>query len=116
MAERQVYVVMGTTGEYSDRTEWSVRAFLDEGDAQALVVAATERGKAIEASKASPYASTDEKNEHDPAMSMDYTGTTYYYLTVPLVGQDETIAAIVAEDEVRQVGIRAIRLKPEVQS
>lgn len=109
MEERKIYVVMGTTGEYSDRTEWPVKAFLDEERAKALVLAATERSKELQASRATKYERPKGVNQYDPSMEMDYTGTEYYLMTVPLCG-DETVEAIVKEEEERREHIRAIRL------
>ena len=43
MAKETVWVVMGTTGEYSDRNEWPVRAFFDEAAAQEHIEKATKR-------------------------------------------------------------------------
>lgn len=91
----EVFVVMGATGEYSDRYEWPVRAFLDEGKAQALVAAADEDARAWLARSADHWQqymnfrelSETEKAElfpHDPHFSMDYTGTSYYVMKVEL--------------------------------
>lgn len=42
-----IYVVSGSIGEYSDRTEWLVKAFTDEEKAKELVVNATDRARVI---------------------------------------------------------------------
>jgi hypothetical protein len=41
----KIYVVQGSTGEYSDHKEWLVCAFKDEKKAQELVVQLTQEGK-----------------------------------------------------------------------
>jgi hypothetical protein len=79
-----IYVVMGTTGEYSDRNEWSVIAYFDEAKAKEHVVNADRRAKEIQATREDRYRVEPGANEFDPNMSMDYTGTDYYYNTVPL--------------------------------
>ena len=42
-----IYVVMGTCGEYSDRTEWPVAAYTDEGLAKDHVKAATAKAREL---------------------------------------------------------------------
>lgn len=95
MADR-VYVVMGSAGEYSDRTEWAVVAYLDEERAKQHVVAATDRLRVLlqwECSKCgepwrwhSGYEGEgcDEApvNEHDPSghEKMMYRGEGRYYV------------------------------------
>ena len=84
----KIHVIMGSTGEYSDRREWPVRAVRDEERAKCIVELATQRATVINESK-DRYASLDEKNpahvnEWDPDMQTDYTGTSYFYYTVDL--------------------------------
>ena len=82
-----IYVVRGTTGEYSDRCEWPVKAFISEDAAKLLVTNATIEASRIQASRPSDYQVPEgESNRYDPNMDMDYTGTTYYYETVELDG------------------------------
>jgi hypothetical protein len=83
-----IWVVMGTTGEYSDRSEWPVKAFRDQEVAERFALAAKVRADEIEATRDALQASGEwnnaadqalvETNELDPDMSMDYTGTDYY--------------------------------------
>lgn len=42
-----VYVVMGTTGEYSDRDEWAVCAYTSEDSAKTHVERATARAREL---------------------------------------------------------------------
>lgn len=106
MAERFVYVVMGTTGEYDDRNEWPVRAWPSEDEAQVHVYMADQKLK---------DAGCHPENEADPqtgsirdkadafqlewskspklkallgeAFYIDYTGTRFYYHKVPMGGK-----------------------------
>lgn len=81
----KIYIVYGSTGEYSDRNEWPVAAYADEALAQCHVAAATRW-----------YQENDcfEKREgawgcnpFDPAMSIDYTGTHWYLGGVDLLSE-----------------------------
>jgi len=45
--ENKIYVVMGTTGEYSDRSEWLVIAYFDEEKAKQHVTLARQEAKRI---------------------------------------------------------------------
>lgn len=76
-----IFVVMGSTGEYSDRNEWSVAAFLDEAQAEERVRLASERAREIEQNRSGPRHS---KWDHN--FRMDYNGTRYHILKVPYVG------------------------------
>lgn len=88
--KRFVYVVMGETGEYSDRSDWPVRAFLNEGIAQALInqldewlrVHGFDMGERahINLERRHPLPTC----ELDPSFACDYTGTRYYLLTIEL--------------------------------
>ena len=77
----KIYIVHGTTGEYSDRTEWIVCAYPSKVDAQAHVMCA-QRHCPPEKEAYRSYVDGGErlKNPYDPHFRMDYTGT-YYYLT-----------------------------------
>lgn len=77
-----IYVVLGTTGEYSDRMEWVVRAFRNEKTAQDQVEFLTEKWAAL---KAGLERYTDEyrnaekaMTEWDPNFYEDYTGTSWW--------------------------------------
>lgn len=96
---RTLYVVMGMTGEYSDRHEWPVRAFIDLVDAETLVVKASARAREIEIKKTNPRVS-----EFDPQFRMDYTGTDYYIMEVPL---DEEVQAkiVLANEHARSIDL-----------
>lgn len=98
--ERTLYVVMGTTGEYSDRTEWPVRAFLDETKAADLVLRAE-----AEARQLAYRSDHSRKSAADPNFRMDYTGTEYYIMPVPL---DEEVQEAIAHAHAEH--IRSIEL------
>ena len=85
-----IYVVFGTTGEYSDRIEWVVKAFHTEEQAIEFVTNVTERKDKAEApynvNHYVPYNAIEKvaKEIGDPNYHSDYTGTRYYYESVPL--------------------------------
>lgn len=84
----KIYVVTGSTGEYSDRTEWPVRAFRTQAQAEELVERASARARELfqeRESKGGWGYDYSGKNAYDPRMQMDYTGTTYYVGEVELV-------------------------------
>ena len=83
MAEK-IYVVMGTTGEYSDRTEWTIAAYSDEEEAKKHVELATERALIEEANSEINGWDYQPKNDYDTGMQIDYTGTGYYINEVEL--------------------------------
>lgn len=78
----EIYVVVGTTGEYSDRREWAVKAFSNEDRAKDFVLEATKIAKELFVSK--KRYSDDMESPLDPEIQMDYTGTDYFYYTVNL--------------------------------
>lgn len=80
-----IYVVFGSTGEYSDRQKWLVKAFHHEDDAKQLVEDATKSADSIYAKYGREhYGPYNGKNTFDPDMRMEYTGTRYYYKSVGL--------------------------------
>ena len=82
---KKIFVVMGSTGEYSDRTEWPVLAYTDEDLAKEHVVNADRRAKEIYATRKTRYGVEKGINEFDPDMDMNYTGTSYFLYTVDLI-------------------------------
>lgn len=79
-----IYVVEGSTGEYSDHREWLVRAYRDEDKAKEHVLKATSRANELYAKAGGSYWDIDENNEYDPGMHVDYTGVRYAYYKVEL--------------------------------
>ena len=84
-----VYVVHGSTGEYSDHRAWEVKAFISKDAADAMVARLNAwckemgcdegRGKL---SYGSEFANA--KPPDDPDFSNDYTGTNYGVMELPL--------------------------------
>ncbi len=89
-----LFVVVGTTGEYSDRSEWIVAAYWDQEKALEHAARARRRTAEIAASYGINYLdllkAKDTKdpavtNVWDPNWSHDYTGTDYTVAEVPLL-------------------------------
>jgi hypothetical protein len=102
---KKIYVVFGSTGEWSDKTDWLVKAFKDEEKARDLVTACAETARCIfvQGEKDSdelddygvphPIRFTNKFEDIiiksgiyslDPDFKMDYVGTSYYYREVEL--------------------------------
>lgn len=84
-----VWIVMGTTGEYSDRSEWPVVACTSEEGAKARVAALDIRMQQMPQEwREDRLAHMDEIKAHmaplDGSFSMDYTGTSYFVYEVPV--------------------------------
>lgn len=86
---KKIFVVRGTTGEYSDRMEWISKAFNKEDDAKKFILFAEEKAREI-LTKAKKddytywYSEVAEKFfpeflKLDPHFQMDYNGTHYFY-------------------------------------
>lgn len=97
MSTRNVYVVVGQTGEYSDRTDWYVAAYLDRTDAdwhadQAMLEANRLATWTDAHGEVWRYSSDPHKplNHFDAGMNMYYTGTDYYVAEVPLLAARPT--------------------------
>ena len=91
----KIWIVEGSTGEYSDRTEWAVCAYKSEGNAQAKVLELEalissftgrkqdgpdewlDRDKRAECMREHPHG--------DPHYQEDYTGTAYTCYPVELI-------------------------------
>lgn len=89
----QIYIVQGSTGEYSDHTEWVIAAYRKEEEAQAHVAAATARARELKVDPGSDgrikdwyqkRKSAERQNQFDPQMQIDYTGVYYTYYPVDL--------------------------------
>lgn len=109
MADRTLYVVQGSSGEYSDFRTWPVRAFLDETEAATFVLKATARAAeirqafigSVDYSWAERVALRESMvNEFDPPADMDYDAVTYEIVHVPLdASVQQAIAAAVVRDQ-----------------
>ena len=98
----RIWLVEGATGEYSDHTEWPVCFYYDEAKAKEHVEKAAARyrdiaailkadedaedcsGTCIRGPSAECPKHKDLKNEWDPTMQVDYTGTNYRCYPVEL--------------------------------
>jgi len=81
-----IYVVEGSTGEYSDHREWPVKAFKDEEKAQAFVRACDAEYRLLKSTRKpkTNYFEDDRTHSLDPNFVEDYTGTNYRYYSVEL--------------------------------
>ena len=89
MSEK-IWMVGGTTGEYSDRSEWVVDAWRSEEEAQARVTHLNTRmlelGMNTKKFRYSPAyeKAMEEMRKTDIAFQNDYTGTEYYICELEL--------------------------------
>jgi hypothetical protein len=86
-----IYVVVGQTGEYSDRTDWYVCAYLDEAKAtkhadEAMKWAVQNEEKCSEMTYETDYYSEDFTfgNPWDEDMQMQSRRTDYYVAAVEI--------------------------------
>lgn len=91
----KVFVLFGETGEYSDHSEWVVRAYTTK-DAADVDCAAL---NAIAGGEAAGRLSWDEREgviarlkQHDADATIDYTGTHYLVAEVPLATAPQVLA------------------------
>lgn len=78
---KQIYLVVGGTGEYSDHTEWTVCAFINKARAEAHQEKCAFEAQKIFAEFGYPGANEHLRNNKqacDPEMHFDYTGTNYF--------------------------------------
>ena len=98
----KIYVLQGSTGEYSDRTDWIVRAYKNKMDADESCLTANQEAadyktardnfEMSEAYERMPMVKVDEYYEDlviellsvDKEMRMDYTGTSYWVVECDL--------------------------------
>ena len=92
-----IYIVFGSTGEYSDHREWPVAAFLDESEAKEHVRRASLIAEALykERKESNPGFSYEMSGSpYDPNIEMDYYGGALYsYWTVPLLSRSKAFEA-----------------------
>lgn len=94
----KIYIVSGSTGEYSDRTDWMVRAYASEDEAKRVVEEYSAKAKEVEVrcdlpeddpnhfDKSKRWRDDFKWPHPDPDFQMDYTGTSYAYGEIELVG------------------------------
>jgi hypothetical protein len=88
----KVYIVFGTTGEYSDRNEWSVCGYRNKDIAtkhadDAMIWAHLLKEKIDEEGKSAFEAKDQLVSPYDSHFNMDYTGTDYYVLEVDIIDE-----------------------------
>lgn len=85
----KVYVVMGTSGEYSDRNEWPVIAYFDKEKAEQHIKNATQEANKIFQNKPiikNKYCPQKGVNKYDLEMTWDYgDGCSYFMYEVELI-------------------------------
>ncbi len=84
MSIDRVYLVVGSTGEYSDHTQWNVAAYTDKEQADLHAAAANEAVKGAEDMDWEERQLLKEQATLDAVMSISYTGTEYSVEEVPL--------------------------------
>ncbi len=82
MAAEDVWLVQGSTGEYSDHTEWVVCAYTNEEQACEHVLLAQEWCNEHHTER---YTDVGKQNTYDHSCQIDYTGTRYCATKVMLV-------------------------------
>lgn len=95
MSDAKVWVLFGDTGEYSDYTEWVVRAYTDEEaatkDCETLNALLRAEGVHSDDDHVSRLSWDERKaviarlRAHDTNASLNYTGTRYFVHEIPLV-------------------------------
>lgn len=88
MSEK-IWMVGGTTGEYSDRTEWVVDAWRTEQEAQNRVKFLKARMQELGLTGGNRHSekyrtAEKEMRKEDKAFQSDYTGTEYYLCELEL--------------------------------
>jgi len=88
----KVYIVFGTTGEYSDRQEWPVcgykeRVRADKHADEAMIWAHLLKEKVDDEGKTVFENRDNLVSPYDEDIRMDYTGTDYYVLEVDIVDE-----------------------------
>lgn len=95
--ERKVFIVRGQCGEYSDREEWLVAAFMSRASADDFEAMCTDFARAHGVHRDQPKQPTWNERRvfmdniksgalvaPDPSIRADYTGSDYVVLEVPL--------------------------------
>lgn len=101
----QAYVVIGTTGEYSDRSEWPVAVVASEQAAESYITALDQQYQRMPRRwHGRSWEYQDEIRAHmslDPKFHCDYTGTSYFYCACPILSDEAVATALASAREVR---------------
>ena len=74
----KIFLVEGSTGEYSDHIDWPVAAYYNEANAKNRVLQCQGRANALMAEHNDNFWKIpDGANEYDAKMRADYTGVRY---------------------------------------
>lgn len=95
----RAYVIIGTTGEFSDRSEWPVAVVSSEDAAKRYIEALDEQYQRLPPEWRDNYWDSDgQMKAHmslDPNFGCGYTGTSYFYCECPSLS-DARIADLLA--------------------
>jgi hypothetical protein len=80
---KTIYLCIGSTGEYSSRDEWYVKAFANEEKCKKFVEDVSAAYRLACPDPSGRYYIDTPENPLDPDMKVDYTGTNYYMASVP---------------------------------
>lgn len=90
---KTLYVIQGSTGEYSDRREWNVAVVDSEEAAKSYVLALQKQYQEMpQAWLEDRWDFEDQMKEHmtlDPQFAIDYTGTNWWYAEVACYDEEE---------------------------
>jgi len=75
---KKIHVVMGSNGEYSDRTDWPVISYFDKEKAEKHVINAEKRVAEIIV-QGSALPSAERKNEYDKGHVVCYDDNYFLY-------------------------------------
>lgn len=85
MVKEVCYVVHGTTGEYSDRSEWQVAVYTNREQADWHAAKLNELVAKFARDGDATYEERDAfRTEYDPRCNIDYTGVRYGVVALPL--------------------------------
>ena len=89
---KEVFVVVGVCGEYSDKRDWPVAAYFDRTLADRHADAAHDVARELQAERerrldAGDYEFYEPKSPLDASIQFSYTGTDYYVMTVPVLAE-----------------------------
>lgn len=83
--EKEIFLVIGTTGEYEDERDWPVCAFESEEEALKHGANAQEvADKLFKEWQCRTFSTKMKPNPYDPYMDITYTGTQYYVTDIKL--------------------------------
>lgn len=88
MSDNHIFVVIGSTGEYSDHQEWPVASFDTEQAAQEHIAFLSDTWRILKGGGDLPgwterQAAAKQMEAFDPSFKCDYTDSRYYFWKVP---------------------------------